>query len=956
VTEPRILPTASLTGPPPSTARCAVPIATVLQMTGSVHPARRALLVVTLAVLIVPGVLSPLTLSGFPAAASQPPGSSDVDPAALVHPLDGTATGPVSPGTVGEFPGADVPFGMVQWSPDTSPNAAQAGGGYAYDDSSLDGFSLTHLSGTGCPSYQDVPILPVEGAVTSPATTVARFSHQEEHAAPGRYQVVLGGQGQAPIPVSLAVTTRSGISSFTFPAGTESNVLFKVADGSNPVTASSVHVVGHDEVEGQVSSGQFCGTGTSYTLHFVALFDRPFSSAGTWAAAGVAPATAACTGTTCGSYVTFDTTTQRQVLMKVGVSFVSTDDALQNLRAEDPGWSVQRVAAQAQDSWNALLGRIAVRGGTAAEQHTFYTALYHSLLFPNVVSDVSGRFEGSDGKVQTASGREMYANFSEWDIYRSEIQLEALVDPHAVGDMVQSLVDDAQQTGWLPKWAIVGGDESQMNGDSADPIIADALAMGVHNFDVPLALKYMVKGASQTETGHGLEIERQYLSQYLSQHYVNAGSLDLTSIDYSIGGSATLEYAIDDFAIAQVAAAQHDNSLASTMRTRAANWEYLFNPTTGYVQARGTDGSFPIGAAFETSQLEPGGQTGFEEGNAVQYTWSVPQDLAALASLMGGDSAAAAKLQAFMGSLNATRDVPQDWSGNEPDEWVPWEFDFFGAPDETQHFVRAIADSEYADSPVDEPGNDDLGALSSWYVWAAIGMFPVTPGAANLSLASPLFPSVNVTLPNGRHLVEQAAGAAASRPYVHTLSVSGIARPVTAGSTCGGTTSAHTSAGNWDLPWLPASTLSTGGTLNYALSGTADPSWGSAPGAAPPSFGSGQLPAVGFSDPSGSTTLTVGQPASVALGLAPAGSEGATVHWQVAPSPGVTVTPSSGTFTITRPPTGTGTPGGCSETPPSTQTLRVTASVAGSAVLRVDLSTTGDVTLPPVVVDLQVQS
>ncbi len=359
------------------------------------------------------------------------------------------------------------------------------------------------------------------------------------------------------------------------------------------------------------------------------------------------------------------------MLMKVGISFVSTQDAMQNLRAEDPGWSVQRVGTQAQERWNALLGRIAVRGGTAAEQHTFYTALYHSLLFPNVVSDVSGRYEGSDGKVQTAGGREVYANFSEWDIYRSEIQLESLVDPHAVGDMVQSLVDDAQQTGWLPKWAIVGGDESQMNGDSADPIIADALAMGVHNFDVRLALKYMVKGATQNETGHGLEIERQYLSQYLSQHYVNAGSLDLTSIDYSIGGSVTLEYAIDDFAIAQVATAQHDRSLASSMRARAANWEYLFNPATGYIQARGTDASFPPGAAFETSQLEPGGQTGFEEGNAVQYTWSVPQDLAALASLMGGDSAAAARLQTFMASLNATATSPKTGPATSPTSGRP---------------------------------------------------------------------------------------------------------------------------------------------------------------------------------------------------------------------------------------------------------------------------------------------
>ena len=168
----------------------------------------------------------------------------------------------------------------------------------------------------------------------------------------------------------------------------------------------------------------------------------------------------------------------------------------------------------------------------------------------------------------------------------------------------------------------------------------------------------MVKGATQNETGHGLEIERQYLSQYLSQHYVNAASLDLTSIDYSIGGSVTLEYAIDDFAIAQLAAALHDRSLASTMMQRSANWEYLFNPATGYIQARGSDGSFPPGAAFEASQLEPGGQTGFEEGNAVQYTWSVPQDLAALASLMGGDAAAASKLETFMSSLNATRNVP----------------------------------------------------------------------------------------------------------------------------------------------------------------------------------------------------------------------------------------------------------------------------------------------------------
>ena len=771
------------------------------------------------------------------------------------------------------------------------------------------------------------------GAVVSPATAVAPFSHHAEDASPGRYQVHLAGP--SPIGVSLAVTMRSGISSFDFPSGTQSNVLFKVAGSINPVTSASVHVLGHDEVEGQVTSGQFCGTGTNYTLHFVALFDRPFSSAGTWDGSGISPATAACSGTTCGSFATFDTTKVRQVVMKVGISFVSTQDAMENLRAEDPGWSVQRVASEAHSRWNALLGRIAIRGGTLAQRHTFYTALYHSLLFPNVVSDENGRYAGSDGRVHTADHRQEYANFSEWDIYRSEIQLESLLAPRDVGDMVQSLVDDAEQGGWLPKWAIVGGDESQMNGDSADPIIADAYAMGVRNFDVGSALAFMVKGATQSESGHGLEIERQYLSQYLSQHYVNAGSLDLTSIDYSIGGSATLEYAIDDFSIAQIATGQHDATLASTMSRRAANWEYLFNPATGYVQARGPDGSFPPGAAFETSQLEPGGQTGFEEGNAVQYTWSVPQDLAALSSLMGGDAAATSKLEAFMSSLNATRDAPYDWSGNEPSEWAPWEFDYFGAPDQTQRDVRAIADTEYADAPVDEPGNDDLGAISSWYVWAALGLFPVTPGSADLALASPLFPSVTVMLPDGGRLVERAPEAGAAHPYVHALTVSGVTHPAPAPPVCATAPEPRSPAGTWDLAWLPASVLQTGATLQYTLSDAPDPTWASSPAAHPPSFGTDQLPAVGFSLPSGATTARAGQPVTIQLGVALAGTLATTVRWQATSNPsGLVVSPSSGTLTLAPARGGPGGPVECGQSKPASESLSVTAPAAGTYALR----------------------
>ena len=424
---------------------------------------------------------------------------------------------------------------------------------------------------------------------------------------------------------------------------------------------------------------------------------------------------------------------------------------------------------------------------------------------------------------------------------------------------------------------------------------------------------------------------------------MNAGSLDLTSIDYSIGGSATLEYAIDDFAISRLARSLHHSSTATEMEERAATWEYEFDPATGYVQARGQDGSFPPGAAFETSQFEPGGQTGFEEGNAIQYTWSVPQDLSALASLMGGDAAATKALTTYFTSLDATRYQPYDWSGNEPSEWAPWEFDAFGAPEDTQATVRAIADDEYADAPVDEPGNDDLGALSSWYVWAALGLFPITPGTATLALASPLFPSVRIELPDGHRLVENAPGAAASRPYIRALSVHGVTRPTTAASSCASAANDSPPAGQWDLPWLPASVIKTGATLDFTLSAKPDRSWGADPADAPPSYTAGQLPAVGYSVPSGAVALTAGQSTTIQLGAASANGHAVTVDWQVGALPaGVTVTPSAGTLTTSS----------CEQPSPATTGLHVTAATPGTYPLDITLHTASGADLPPVVTDV----
>jgi predicted alpha-1,2-mannosidase len=888
------------------------------------------------------GVVTPVAAASVPALVS--------DPASLVNPFAGTGSTPVAkgnPGNVGEFPGADLPFGMIEWSPDTTPNRV-TGSGYSYADSHISGFSLTHMSGTGCASYGDVPVLPTVGPIGAyPARASASFSHADERASPGRYEVALD---RAKVTAELAVTMRTGLSRFTFPPSRQADVLLKVSGSANGVTGSSARVVGDDEISGQVTSGQFCGTGTPYTLYFTARFSRPFTSLGTWNGAGVAAGARTCTGTVCGAFASFDTEKDRTVMMKVGISFVSGADATGNLEAEDPGWSLSRVESAARKRWNALLGRVRIGGGSRSSQQTFYTALYHSLLHPNVVSDDNGQYVGSDGQVHRSS-HENYANFSEWDIYRSEIQLVALLAPHQAGDMIQSLVNDATQGGWLPKWAIVGGDAAQMNGDSADPIIADAYAFGVRGFDAGAALTAMVKGATESEPLHGLETERQALDQYLAQHYVDAGALDIDSIDYSMGGSATLEYAIDDFSIAQFAADLGNRSVYSSMMARAHNWEYLFDPTTGYVEGRNADGSFPPGPAFQTSLFEDGGEVGFEEGNAIQYTWSVPQDLAALGSLMGGDADAVAKLNTFFTQLNAGRYRPYDWAGNEPSLWTPWEYDYFGAPWRTQAVVRRIATTLYSAHPDDEPGNDDLGAISSWYVWAALGLFPVTPGTADLALSSPLFPRTVLTLPDNRTLTLAAPAASVATPYIRSLTVSG-AKPAVASSACPGgpTTTEASRGGSWSRPWLPSSIIKTGGTLTYGLSATPDRSWGAAPADSPPSYATGRLPAVGYSVPSGGTTLRVGQPSAIQIGVKEISAGGAPVTWSAAAVGGLTLSADSGVLTLPAAAAGCASPRGV------TQTLTVEATAPGSFSLVVRLETAAGTALPPVVMDMKASS
>ena len=638
---------------------------------------RRALVTATVAVAaglaLLPGpgsgAAAGRSAPGEPAGAvvGLPPGPSSGGPAALVDTLDGTGVGPVAPGNVSGYPGASVPLGMVQFSPDSVPGRQVAtGSGFDAADTAISGFSLTHLSGSGCAMYGDVPILPVAGGVPAdPDTATQPFSAATEVGTAGNYAVTVGGPGQG-IGVRLTATTRTALGSFTFPPadpsagggpGTGDDLVFKVADSANGSTASTVRVVGNDGLEGSVTSGGFCGIPGAYTLYFAARFSEPFTAAGTWEGTAVGTA-GSCAGTAavpCGAWVSFagpGGTGGRTVVARVGVSYVSAAGAAANLAAEDPGRDFATVSRGATAEWNGVLDRIAVSGGSPTDERTFATALYHSLLFPSVFSDDDGRYVGFDHRVHTlARGDVQYSNISEDDIYRSEVPLLALLLPGPTSQVVRSLLRDASQTpgGYLPKWAVAADDAGQWDGDSVDPLIADAYAFGARGFDLHQALADMVRGATRP-SGSILD-GRQDLAAYERQGWVPGPTYDVTSYPYTDGGSETLEYALDDFAVSQVAAAAGSRTVAATFARRAQNWQHLFDPSTGYLAARLDDGSFPSGPAFQPAdpadQAQGVAQQGFEEGNAVQYTWAVPQDLAGLIGLMGGDAPAVARLDSF---------------------------------------------------------------------------------------------------------------------------------------------------------------------------------------------------------------------------------------------------------------------------------------------------------------------
>jgi predicted alpha-1,2-mannosidase len=705
---------------------------------------------------------------------------------------DSNSPNPVPGGAGGStYPGAEVPFGMVQFSPDT-PNASPSG--YRYSDTSIEDFSLTHFDGAGCPNNEDLNILPITGGVsTSPGTGwtsyASGYTKANESAAPGYYRTRLDKYSTT---VELTATTRTGIARLTYPGTSSAQVLINTSRSATGSRSGSVTVSGAT-VTGSVTAGGFCGSSKTYPIFFAIAFDRSPTAHGTWNGATVSAGSDSTSGTNTGAYLAFDTTSNATVGVTVALSYVSVAGAQQNLAAENTTFDTARTNADA--AWNAMLNRVQVSGGATADLQKFYTALYHVFQSPNVSSDTSGQYRGFDNAIHTASGMSVYQNYSGWDIYRSWSALMAFVAPDVMTDVVKSMVLDGQQGGLLPKWSQETAEDFVMTGDPGPIIVASAYAFGVRNFDTATALSLMDKSSSGGTT-QGSPI-RGRESGYESLHYIIEDPSD------------SLEYSASDFAIAQFAKALGNTTDYNTHIARAQWWENVYNPDAGYVSPHNSDGTWAW-------PVNPASNTGYTEGNPAQYTWMVTYNLQGLINLIGGRSTAVQRLNHHFTQVNGGLTTPYFYIGNEPEHGVPWAYNFAGDPAGTADAVRKVMSQGFNASQGGLPGNDDLGATSAWYVWAALGMYPATPGADTLALHGPAFPSI---------VIQRAAGnvtitSSGSGGYVQSLSVNGS-----------GTTHSY----------VRYPDLASGGTLAYTM-GTSPSAWGTGTADVPPSFNDGFTP------------------------------------------------------------------------------------------------------------------
>ncbi|GAA3924284.1 GH92 family glycosyl hydrolase [Luteimonas lutimaris] len=696
-------------------------------------------------------------------------------------------------GTGGEghtFPGAVVPFGMVQLSPDTRIQPRKDGygwaAGYRHDDTTIVGFSHTHFSGTGHSDLGDVLLMPVAGDTVKiergdpdqPGSGyTSRFSHDSEHAEPGYYAVTLDDSG---VRAELTASARVGVHRYTFAEGQPAHVLVDLRtsmyDYPGKVQWSRIRmradgtVTGFRETRGWAPGRQlyfamrFSRPVTGHTFHDTEQ-DIPYKG---FPPPGENDPTqrAQIEGRQLVGSFDFGNAAREPLLVKVSISPVSEDGAIANLDAEVPDWDFDRVRSDAKAQWAQALGAIEVDAPEPMRK-SFYTALYHAFMGPGLFMDSDGRYRGPDNAVHQAEGFTNYSTFSLWDTYRALHPLLTLVQPEQrTNDIVNSLLASRRESpyGILPVWAFHGLETWCMIGYHAVPVIADAYMKGIRGYDADEALDAMVASASYGPYDG--------IAQYMELGYV---PID----EEGEAASKTLEYAFDDWTIYRMADAMGRKDVAATFEKRAANWKHAFDPETGFMRARKRDGSFR--QPFDPDASGYG--TDYTEGNAWQYSWYVPQDVAGLAAAHDGADKLLDRIDAVFDAdvdpavFEHMEDITGliGWyaHGNEPSHHVAYLYAYAGQPWRTQARLKQIMDTQYKPTPDGLAGNDDLGQMSAWYVFTALGFYPVAPGSNEYIIGRPFLPRATLNLPNGKRFTVIAEGLDEAHPYIGAATLNG---------------------------------------------------------------------------------------------------------------------------------------------------------------------------------------
>ncbi|WP_406281645.1 GH92 family glycosyl hydrolase [Streptomyces sp. NBC_00209] len=743
---------------------------------------------------------------------------------------DGRLTDLVNPfiGTQNEgntYPGASVPFGMVQLSPDTGHNT-----GYDYGENHIRGFSSVHLSGVGCGLGGDLPTLPTTGDVTETdyAKYAAEFSHDDEKASPGYYKVGL----KTGIEAELTATQRTGVQRYTFPATDKANVLLNAGQSLHRTLSSDVEILDNRTVRTAITGSGFCQDTKAYTVYTITRFDRPFTTSGTWNGDTVTGAKKSkATDARNGAWLRFDTTKDRTVEATTALSYVDAKGAALNLRAEG-GHGFDHVLRSAERTWEDRLEGVKAQGGGDELRRTFYSSLYRSFLAPNVGSDVDGRYTGWDQKKHRAKGFTYYQNWSLWDTYRTQAQLLSLLAPRESRDMAISVLRIDAESGWLPKWGYGTVETNIMTGDPVTPFLTNAYQQGLlkgYEEEAYRALKKNADGVPPTDSAPvGREANVQYLKDGFAPYIKDRPHAKPGDSDFDHGASATLEYALADGMLAEMARDLGHKADAARYEARAQNYRKIFDPSTGFFRARDAAGAF-------TGPADPAESEGFHEGTSWQYQWMVPQDIPGMVDLIGGKDAANERLDSFFAYdelladpaktarevwvngpyayYNADKYNPQ----NEPDLIAPYTYLSTGQPWKTTDVVHAAL-TLFTNGPTGMTGNDDLGTMSAWMVLSSIGVFPVQPGTDTWGLSTPAFERVDIKLdrryyPRGA-LTVSAPGASDADRYIQSARIDGATQSRT---------------------YLTTDDIRSARSLSFTV-GDEPSAWGTSPEDAPPAL------------------------------------------------------------------------------------------------------------------------